>query len=55
MKFVRAWHLFIGADGELSEARGAARVTVGATDAARVRVIVPDGLDLAPAVAERNR
>lgn len=52
-RLVQAWHLFIGPSGELSGDRNAARVTVGAGDDGRVRVIVPDGVALAPGVADR--
>lgn len=50
---VQAWHLFIGPDGELSASRNATRITIGADDTGRVRVIVPDGLALAPGIADR--
>ena len=51
--YLQAWFLFIGNDGQLSTDRAAPRVSIGATRAGRVRLVVPDGLDLAPDVAER--
>lgn len=51
--YLQAWHLFIGDDGQLSTDRAAARVTVGALRSGRVRLIVPEGLDLAPDVAAK--
>jgi hypothetical protein len=50
---VYAVFLFVGPAGELSAARDAARVTVGVTPGGRVRLVVPEGLGLAPAVAAR--
>lgn len=52
-RYAQAWHLFIGADGELSTDRAASRVTVGATFTGRVRVTVPDGMAIAPDAAEK--
>ena len=51
--FLQAWFLFVGADGELSTDRAAPRITIGATRVGRVRLRVPDGLDLAPDVADK--
>jgi hypothetical protein len=50
---VHAVFLFVGPDGELTAARDAAHVTVGVTPGGRVRLLVPDGLGLAPAAAAR--
>lgn len=52
-RYVRAWFLFVSAAGEPSNASSGLRISIGATRAGRVRVIVPNGLMLAPAVAER--
>lgn len=52
-RYLQAWFLFVGPDGELSTDRAAARISIGTTHAGRVRVIVPAGIDLAPAVADR--
>src|SRR5712691_764786 len=51
--YLQAWHLFIGEGGQLSTDRAAVRVTVGALRSGRVRLIVPEGLDLAPDVAAK--
>jgi hypothetical protein len=51
-RYVEAWFIFVGPDGELSTDRNAPHVAVGATTEGRVRVRVPEGLDLAPGVAE---
>lgn len=51
-RYLKAWHLFIAADGELTPV-GGARVAIGVTHAGRVRVSMPEGLDLAPAAAAR--
>lgn len=51
--YLQAWHLFIGPDGRLSTARDAPRVSVGALRSGRVRLRIPDGLDLAPDVADK--
>lgn len=51
--YLQAWFLFIGDDGQLSTDRAAARVSVGALRSGRVRLRVPDGLDLAPDVADK--
>jgi hypothetical protein len=52
-RWVHAVFLFVGPDGELTTARDAAHVTVGVTAGGRVRLIVPEGLGLPPAVAAR--
>jgi hypothetical protein len=52
-RYIQAWFVFIGHDGELSTERDAARISIGVTRAGRVRLVVPEGLDVAPDVAER--
>jgi len=52
-RYVQAWFVFVGADGELSTDRGAPHLAIGATTEGRIRVRVPEGLDIAPAVADR--
>jgi hypothetical protein len=52
-RYAQAWFLFVDGAGELSTDVTASRITVGATHAGRVRVIVPEGLALTPAAAER--
>jgi hypothetical protein len=51
-RYVQGWFLFVGPDGELSKALDAARISIGATRAGRVRVTVPEGLDIAPGLAD---
>jgi hypothetical protein len=51
--YLQGWFLFIEPDGRLSTDRSAARVSIGAMRTGRVRLRVPDGLDLAPDVAEK--
>jgi hypothetical protein len=51
-RYVQAWFVFVGPDGELSTDRAAPHVSIGATADGRVRLVVPDGLDVAPDVAD---
>lgn len=51
--YTQAWFVFIDpAHGEMTTDRNAPHIAIGATHAGRVRLVVPDGLDVAPAVAE---
>lgn len=51
--YAEAWFVFVGPDGQLSTDRNAPHIAVGVTAEGRVRVHVPEGLDVSPDVAER--